>query len=78
MNENLLINVTIWGEAGMVDLVNSSNKTKLTLELFQPFGAALHQGRKIAEMLNIPLTINGEADDGRPGTSVVQRQIETL
>lgn len=72
---NFSINVKIWDNAGMVDLINNTNKTKLTLEEFQPFGAALHQGRKIAEMLNISLTINDCPDDGRLGVSVIPKLI---
>jgi len=74
--ENFSINVTIWDNAGMVDLINNENRTKLTLSLFQPFEYALSKGREVAKMLNIPLTINNLPDDGRVTNCLCE--IETI
>lgn len=74
------INVTIDEDvkAGKVDLINHINKTKFELEAYQPAGAALYQGRKIAEIMECELTINNCKDDGRAAHCVIRKQIVSL
>ena len=74
------INVTIDEvvNAGKVDLINHLNKTKYELEAYQPAGAALYQGRKIAEIMECELTINTCKDDGRVADCVIRKKIVSL
>ena len=69
------IDVTIWGDAGMCEIINHEEKTKLELEAFQPVGSALHRARILAEMLNIKVTINNKPDDGRYADCCIKTHI---
>jgi hypothetical protein len=72
------INVTIDEDAGKVDIINNKDKTKYELEAYQPYGAALYQGRKIAEIMKCELTINNCTDDGRAAPCIIKKSIISL